>query len=381
MRFFDAQHRRRYWFARIFIFLVLIAGRPVRSQGTWQLVTHASPILGAEKSFYIFLPAGDTAQRLPALYLLHGVGGNYTNWMTASHISEQANKYAIAIILPDGGAYSWYVDSPMDSSSRYESYLIEDLIPFIESHYPVRAQQSGRAVSGLSMGGHGAVSLVLKHPHLFGAVSSMSGIFDLTNHPTLWSGWQLDRVLGALADYPQNWQANSCYDLLLHHLGPLPALYFDCGLEDHIALQDNQKFAARLDSLQIPFTYRENPGGHRWDYWDQQLDSHLQFFNNYFSGHVRVQKRDTTEPSLRLTGAPNPFNDRVVLYVELPAPTDIQLDIYNTAGQKVQCLAKGYYPAGQTRLYWHDEHAAGGSYLAVLSGPQQRTVLKLAQVR
>jgi S-formylglutathione hydrolase FrmB len=318
---------------------------------------------------------------VPALYLLHGVGGNYTNWMTASHISELAKKYDMAIVLPDGGPYGWYIDSPMDSSSCYESYLVQELIPYVQDHYPVRNSPSARAISGLSMGGHGAVSLALKHPHMFGAVSSMSGILDLTIHPTMWSGWQLDKVLGAIDLYPQHWHANNCYDLVLQHSAALPVLYFDCGLEDHIALQDNQKFVRRLDSLHIAYSYRENPGGHRWDYWDQQLDSHLQFFDSFFNTNVHVLKIDQAAASFRLAGSPNPFNDRVVLVFTLPSATNMELNIYNAVGQKVQQLASGYFSAGEHRLPWHNDRAGSGQYLVVLTGGQQRSMIKLVQVR
>jgi S-formylglutathione hydrolase FrmB len=381
MPFIDLQHARRCWLVRILLLWIILARQPVWSQGSWQLATHSSTILAMEKSFYIYLPNASASSRVPVLYLLHGVGGNYTNWMTASHISEQAKKYNMAIILADGGSYSWYVDSPVDSSSRYESYLVQELMPYVEAHYQVRSLPSARAISGLSMGGHGAISLALKHPQLFGAVSSMSGILDLTIHPTMWSGWQLDRVLGAWEVLPQNWHANNCYDLILHSHAALPVLYFDCGLEDHIALQDNQKFARRLDSLHLAYTYRESTGGHRWDYWDQQLDSHLAFFSNYFNANVLVRSTDYAELPLNLAGAPNPFNDSVVLSFELPVPAEIQLDIYNMAGQKVRCLANGYYSSGQHHMPWRNGQVAAGQYLVVLTCGEQRSVIKLAQVR
>jgi S-formylglutathione hydrolase FrmB len=323
----------------------------VEARADWRVVTHFSASLAVEKSFYIYLPdSGQNEQKYPALYLLHGVGGNYTNWMQVSHIREQARNYQMIIVLPDGGEYGWYIDSPFDSSSRYESYIVADLIPYVESRFPARPGRESRAISGLSMGGHGAVSLALKHPELIGCASSLSGILDLTIHPTMWSSWQLDRILGSFEQYPGNWRPHNSYDLVLQ-IGLKPNLFFDCGEQDVFALADNRRFNRRLDSLNIPHFYKENPGGHQWVYWDSHLQEHLQFHDAFFRT-TRVATRALMASQHTLSCYPNPCNASTTISFATDSDGEVLIEIYNSIGNRVCTLLDQWKPAGTWRVAW-----------------------------
>src|SRR5579871_55281 len=106
----------------------------------------------------------------PVIYLLHGHGGNYAQWIqTAPQLTREATAYGILFVCPDGGYDSWYFDSPIDPSVRYESFITKELVPYIDGHYPVYADNAHRAITGLSMGGHGALYLAIRHRDLFGA--------------------------------------------------------------------------------------------------------------------------------------------------------------------------------------------------------------------
>src|SRR5690606_13654335 len=132
---------------------------------------------------------------LPVIYLLHGFGGNYKNWVDrAPTVKELADAFSMIIICLDGGKDSWYWDSPEDPTYRYETFFIQELIPWVDTHYKSRRSRSGRAITGLSMGGQGALYLSFRHQDLFGAAGSTAGGVDIRPFP---KKWNMARHLGA----------------------------------------------------------------------------------------------------------------------------------------------------------------------------------------
>ena len=122
------------------------------------------------------------------LYLLHGAGGYFSNWMfRVPEIEKYASDYDIIIVCPDGNKTSWYFDSPVDSSSQYETYISKELISEVDKKYNTNASKNGRAITGLSMGGHGALYIAFKHQDIFGATGSMSGGVDIIPFASKWN--------------------------------------------------------------------------------------------------------------------------------------------------------------------------------------------------
>ena len=118
-------------------------------------------------------------KKFPVVYLLHGYSGNYATWVKSfKEVTEQVDKYDFIVIGVDGNYSSWYFDSPIDLTFKYETYIIDELVPFIDRKYKTIANRVGRAISGLSMGVHGALYLSFKHQDVFGAAGSMSGGVD-----------------------------------------------------------------------------------------------------------------------------------------------------------------------------------------------------------
>ena len=129
-------------------------------------VTFQSAALGREMTYRVIVPATIAAsQKLPAVYLLHGGGGNFRDWSNYSDVARFAER-GLILVMPEGNnsSYTNAVDRPND---RYEDYIAKDLISDVESKFPVSPDRSHRAVVGVSMGGFGAVNLALKHPDLF----------------------------------------------------------------------------------------------------------------------------------------------------------------------------------------------------------------------
>src|SRR5215203_4387970 len=118
--------------------------------------------------YRVILPDGcrDHERELPVLYLLHGLFGNCANWTELTGLAAYAEGKRIGIVMPDGGD-GWYTDSATRSGDKYESYLLDEFLPYIEDRYGISKNRAGRAVAGLSMGGYGALKFALKRPDLF----------------------------------------------------------------------------------------------------------------------------------------------------------------------------------------------------------------------
>ncbi|HLZ88830.1 MAG TPA: alpha/beta hydrolase-fold protein, partial [Puia sp.] len=123
----------------------------------------------------------------PVIYLLHGYSGDYAQWIhTAPQLAQESTADGILFVCPDGGYDSWYFDSPVDPSVRYETFITSELIPYIDRHYSTLPDKTHRAITGLSMGGHGALYLAIRHRDLFGAAGATSGGVDFRPFPDNW---------------------------------------------------------------------------------------------------------------------------------------------------------------------------------------------------
>jgi S-formylglutathione hydrolase FrmB len=214
------------------------------------------------------------------LYLLHGAGGDHTNWLTkVPAIKSYADQYNMIIVCPDGSPNSWYFDSPVDETMKYETYLSEELIDIIDKKYNTSTEKSGRAITGLSMGGHGAFYLAFKHQDIWGAAGSMSGGVDIRPFP---NNWGLSERLGSYSENKANWEENTVINLVYKLKGENLKLIFDCGTSDFF-YGVNQRFHEKLLERNIPHDYTERPGNHNWDYWSNSIKYHLLFFNDFFN--------------------------------------------------------------------------------------------------
>lgn len=215
----------------------------------------------------------------PVVYLLHGYSGNYSNWITkVPELKEWADANKLIIVCPDGGYSSWYFDSPIDSTSKYESYETIDVVNYIDKNYRTRADKDHRAITGLSMGGHGALFLALRHPDIFGAAGSMSGGVDL-NEST--SRFDIMKRLGDTILNANNWHDYSVVNLIEHYANTPVKIIVDCGIKD-IFIKGNRMLHQKMLELKIPHDYIERPGEHNWEYWSKAVGFQLYFFKHFF---------------------------------------------------------------------------------------------------
>ncbi|RPE05967.1 esterase family protein [Chitinophaga lutea] len=229
----------------------------------------------------VIKPEGYNASKnYPVVYLLHGYSDNYAGWVKkATGVQEAADRYNMLIVCPDGGFSSWYWDSPADPAFQYETYVSKELVAWVDSHYKTIANRKGRAITGLSMGGHGALYLALRHQDVFGAAGSMSGGVDIRPFP---NNWDMAKRLGTYAQQPARWESHTVINML-HLLTPNAlALIIDCGTEDFF-FKVNEKLHEELRYRNIPHDYYVRPGAHNWVYWTGAVQHQLLFMHNYFN--------------------------------------------------------------------------------------------------
>ena len=287
----------------------LLAGwAPVRAQRV-DTVSVYSPSMDKQVKNLVILPEGyeaDPARRYPVVYLLHGYNNRYDSWLrkTKPELPRTATAYGTIIVCPDG-ASSWYWDSPVDPRSRYETYVSAELVSCVDSLYRTVRSRCGRAITGYSMGGHGALWLAFRHPDVFGACGSMSGGVDIRPFP---NNWKISEQLGPYSENPHLWDEHTVIEQLYRVVpftdrnrevaskearpvdyslqpGQL-AIVIDCGTEDYFFVV-NRQLHERMLYRHISHEYIVRPGGHTHDYWREAVEYHMLFFRRFFDSQER----------------------------------------------------------------------------------------------
>ena len=217
----------------------------------------------------------------PVVYLLHGYSGSYNTWIKqAPDLTKYADDYQLIIVCPDGEFSSWYIDSPVDSSMKFETYVGIEIPGAIDKLYRTIPNRKARAITGLSMGGHGGLYLGLRHADIFGACGSLSGGVDLRPFP---KNWHLLKRIGDTITHADNWKNYSVINVIDHHKGDSSKIIFDCGIEDFF-YDVNKALHEKMLRLKIQHDYIERPGKHDWNYWRNAVKYQLLYFKTYFEG-------------------------------------------------------------------------------------------------
>jgi len=220
----------------------------------------------------------------PVVYLLHGYSGDFSNFVKKiPGIKQQADNLQLILVCPDG-ANSWYFDSPVDPSKRYETYISKEVPDYIDTHYRTIKNKYGRAITGLSMGGHGSLFLGLRHPQFYGACGSMSGGVDLIS---MYEKFDINKVLGDSITGAKYWKDYSVSNLVENYKrSDSLSIIIDCGTGDFM-FPVNHQLHNKMLQLKIPHDYIERPGEHTWDYWSNAVQYQLLFFRNYFNRYYK----------------------------------------------------------------------------------------------
>jgi S-formylglutathione hydrolase FrmB len=288
---------------RFICVLFLIAGGSANAQSRIDCSALNSRILKQVVRYCVYLPSGydagaaeHPARRYPVLYFLHGLGDNEQTlfnsggWTLVDDLRNQHKMGDFLIVAPEGRR-TFYINSA-DGLVRYSDFFLQEFIPHIEGKYRIRAGRAGRAISGISMGGYGALRFAFAHPELFSAVSAQSAALITESPQALDSASQtgapLAGVLGAVFGKPINvahWNDNSPFVLAKRNTAALrkTAIYFNCGQDDNYGFEKGA--AALHEELQkegVKHEYHAYPGDHSLTYFLSHFAEVMEFHSKAF---------------------------------------------------------------------------------------------------
>lgn len=205
------------------------------------------------------------------LYLLHGLTGDYSNWLFFTSIEKDVFGSNMIVVMPS--AYNGFYTNTK-SGINYFSFIAEELPKFIESMFNIKHTKENTFIAGLSMGGYGALKVGLTYPEKYNKIASFSGVLDIKKYLANSAGRRkkmLEEIFGN--------EVENSEDLfyLANNLKEPVSLYISCGKQDTLLLQ-NKDFHEHLKSLNINHIYNEPQGSHTWDFWDREIKEALKFF-------------------------------------------------------------------------------------------------------
>ena len=296
-------------------FLPWAAAAALAQRAPVETVQFFAESVGRVMKYNIILPQGHdddvNADRLyPTLYLLHGGGNNFQGWTRFLGVSSYALLYEMIVVMPDAGNSSYvnWAQTDDDRPNAWEDYIVQDIIGHVEANYPALPQREARAITGYSMGGHGALSIALRHPQLFISVGSHSGSIgsartagerlrngELARPPREYSPEdqarrRLDNPQIGLPGFsspvdrtpkgqrfvtPEQADAHDPFKLVLQLArDELPYIHIDCGIDDRL-IASAKEFANLLLEHDIPFDYMQLSGRHDPGYWIEAVGYYM----------------------------------------------------------------------------------------------------------
>ncbi|WP_417941372.1 alpha/beta hydrolase [Flavobacterium sp. RS13.1] len=222
----------------------------------------------------------------PVMYLLHGAYGHFGDWLKNTPnkelVKNLADQYNMIIVMPEGETFSFYIDSPVNTGSQFETFVTKEVIQKVDKTYRTIANKNGRVITGLSMGGHGALYLSARNPDLFCAAGSMSGAVDMSVMLNRDSPAQvlklIEPVFGDKSNDIKMYEQHAVLNMIDKIKANKLPLIIDCGIDDFL-IEPNKELHRRLVYNKVEHDYTERPGAHTWEYWDNALPYHVLFFN------------------------------------------------------------------------------------------------------
>jgi putative tributyrin esterase len=219
-----------------------------------------------------------TARPVPLVILLHGVFGSHWAWAIKGKVHETAQRLIaeikikpMVLVMPSDGLFgdgSGYVPH---KTENYEKWIVEDVIEVMREQYPQITEESPIFITGLSMGGYGALRLGAKYPNLFRAFSGLSSITHFEQLEQFVSDFESLKKVAPEQDGVVDW--------MIKNKSILPPFRFDCGTND-VLVEHNRQLHLELETHHIPHIYEENPGEHSWEYWEKHIVETLIFFDS-----------------------------------------------------------------------------------------------------
>ncbi|MBB6372472.1 alpha/beta hydrolase [Chryseobacterium shigense] len=267
----------------LLIMIGLLATVSSKAQEKWIM---KSGYLAQPDTVLVFKPkAYKETEKYPLVYLFHGYSEDYGQWSQTTDLQKLADQYGFIIVTPDGFT-SFYINSPVNKNSRYEDFFFKELVPKV--HRSFHIDDKNIFISGLSMGGYGALRYFILHSDYFNTAGSTSGALEID-----YSGfqkvsqqfWQTNRLINDMTinignSKTVNWNQYSISTLLKQHPDFKKAFIFDCGTED-ILYSNSVNLKHQTDSMKIPATFISQPGDHNTEYWSKSIGHHFIYFQQH----------------------------------------------------------------------------------------------------
>jgi S-formylglutathione hydrolase FrmB len=290
---------RANWLKLVFAVLSFLPTYAV-AQGRIDCSVFGSHILDRPVRYCVMLPPNyeaDTNKKYPILYFLHGLGENEQTllrsggWGLIEDLRHDHKVGDFLMIAPEGRG-SFFINSA-DGRDRYSDFFLNEFLPYIETHYRVIRERRSRGVTGLSMGGYGALRLAFAHPELFGSVSAQSPALitepprelnaDLRDAGPL--AKLLDTVFGTPIDVA-HWNQNNPFQLARKNQARIrsQAIYINCGQQDEYGFAAAaEQIHEQLLAQKISHEFHLYPGGHNAEYFLSHLGETIEFHWHAFS--------------------------------------------------------------------------------------------------
>lgn len=327
--------------------------------------TATSPALGKATNIRVLLPQGyttETARKYPVLLLLHGCCDDYRSWVDKGRAEQLSAPYPLIVVMPDGGSAGWYSDPYAGGPPKYETYAFDELLPWVDQTFRTTGK---RAVAGLSMGGFGALKYAARHPGVFQAAASYSGVADAPSFAANgYANLIPDSVWGPRATDLARWREHNPLDLAANlrglqlielrtgngQPGPLDTRTSRDNLEFEVS-KENAALHARLDALQIPHVYDDyGPGVHDWPYWARGLEQTLRNLVAAFPATTDTTVGGTVPATLSLQLAPVPSFGAFVPGVARTYTVSSSATVTSTAGEATLSVGEGHLSNGAFTL-------------------------------
>ena len=211
-------------------------------------------------------------KKYQTLYLYHGTTGDCADWIRFSRIESYAQEHMLAVIMPSVQNSNFH---NIVGSYRYFDYVCDELPAIMNWTFPLSRKRENTFIAGLSMGGSGVFKCGMARPERFGAIASLSGGFHI--YEMIEKGCGEGDIPWAASYEPGEKLTGTCEDpfyqaeQIVKAGTDYPDLYLCCGTDDKICYQSNLMFKRHLDKIGMRYTYHEQPGGHDWDFWDDEI--------------------------------------------------------------------------------------------------------------
>jgi len=357
-----------------------------------------SPDLGRPVNIRILLPVGygnDPTERYPVLYLFHGTSGQASDWVESGGAEQTTAPYKLITVMPDcgfngdGGFWftNWVDQTTTHGPSQFEDYLIDSLIPWVDTNLNTIANRDGRAVAGLSQGGYGSGEMAARHPDMFVSMASFSGAPEIERDPEVFAGAigvieaievGDDRVppfseLGNPVTDQINWEGHDPATLITNLRGMSIDLWTGEGIDgpydttpnpeasalEGAVYQSTEHFHQHLVAEGIPSYYDDYVyGTHSWPYWARDLRAYVPMMMADFA---------------------NPKDPTVISYMSIDkdwSQWGYSVSMGRAAAQEFSSLTDGtpsgfeFSGSGTATVTTPDQYQPGSQLTVTIAGPE-----------